>query len=233
MTLEKTVLITAGLGGIGSKLQAEYKLLGFNVLVTSSNISNVDNESVFYWNMDELETTKKLIVLFKEKKIHIDIFIHCAHKFSETKPILAINEESFMASLNSNLIAIFGLTKSLAKLMNRKKSGRIMLLGSFLSINPAPGKAMYIIEKNAMTGLALALNSEFQQNHVLTHILHPGLVRTEQVENKISQSVIDIIGEENLLCPTEVAKNIINIIQTENATCIHHQQGNQKWKHSS
>jgi short-subunit dehydrogenase len=233
MADKKNVLITAGLSGIGSEVAKAFKAKGYCVYLTSSNLSKVDGEEIFHWNMDKTESTKELLRTLKGKNIHIHSFIHCAHKFSEAKPLLAINEETFLSSLNSNLGALFSLSKSLAKLMNRKKSGRILFLGSYLSINPAPGKAMYIIEKNAITGLALALNSEFSKNQVLTHILHPGLVKTPQVEGKISQAVIELVGEENLLAPNDIANNILEIIETENATCIHHQRGNQEWKHSS
>ena len=232
MNQKKYALITAGLGGLGSEIKSQLEALGVICLLTSSRKELVNNKDIFYWNMEDLSSTKELTKYLDATGYSINYFIHSAHVFSDAKLILQIKEQEFLQSLQANTTAIFSLSKYFAKKMSRKKEGRLLFIGSYISKNPAPGKAQYIIEKNTLIGLALALHSEFYEKNVFTNIIHPGLIKTPQAENRISEEVKNLVGEENLLSTKTVAKKCIEILTAEPVPCEQDFKGNQTWKHS-
>ncbi|MAX67270.1 MAG: hypothetical protein CME66_10080 [Halobacteriovoraceae bacterium] len=226
--MKNNILITAGLTGIGKEISKLLAGNGFNTYHTTSRIDQVD-EQTFYWNMKDLNSSKDLITQLKNKNIHIDGLIHCAHIFSPAQPIFGINSKTFSESLLTNILPCFELSKGLAKLMARRNYGRIIFIGSMAAIKGSPGKLSYIVEKNALNGLAVAFNSELKEKNVLTKILHPGLTDTEQIRKRLKQEILDIIGEDNLLSPLDVANKVHYLLKNSEQQTIFHMGDEQSW----
>lgn len=226
-----SILITAGLTGIGheiAKILHEKKL---DVVVTTSKKEKVDeNNNCFYLNLSEIESIKNLVNILASKNIQIDTIYHCAHAFSEAKLFLNIKSQDLLNSLNTNVVGTFEFLKVFLKQMTRAKNGRVLVIGSSLAKKPAPGKLIYITEKNAIEALVLSLNSEVNDKGVLIKIIHPALIATQQAIAKIDKSVINKIGRENLLEPRVVALEAITFLENRNNNeIVKILNGNQKW----
>lgn len=219
-------LITGGLGGLGSEIKRQLQNKGINCLVTTSRPSLTDKEkNIFHWDMTEENSSKNLLKELKD--FEIGIFIHSAHIFSEAKLALQIKPEKLMESVNNNLKEIYSLTLAFSKKMNRKKNGSVCIIGSYLAINPTPGKLPYIIEKNALQGMVLGLQAEFTTLNF--NIIHPGLINTDQIRERLPEEVINKIGVDKLLNPKEVSEKIINLVLHPNSGTIEHFTGGQVW----
>lgn len=228
----KTALISAGTTGLGAQIAKMLEAKGIQVLRTTSNKQKVNNKNILLWDMKGDSSTERLLEHLKDRKLQIDYFVHCAHVFSPSKLIMQVKDDEFINNLQYNLKELYKLSQHLSKKMSRAKSGRILFIGSYLSINPSPGKVMYIVEKNALTGLAQALHSEYYQKDVITNILHPALIHSDDIEDRVSSEVIKQVGKENLLKEEEVAAEALAILLESPRSCVQVLKGKQSWKHS-
>lgn len=225
------ILVTAGLTGIGLEICKQLKNQNYEIIQTTSRVDLVDKASnCYYLNLAQPLSIKELSFDLKKNNISITHIFHCAHKFSDSKLFLNITANDLRESLEINVLGTFEFIKTFSKTMTRKSFGRILIIGSNLAKKPAPGKLIYITEKNAIESMALAINSEVIDKDVKIKILHPSLVATEQVLSKISPQVIDHIGRENLLTPMSVAKEAIDFLMNESELeSIKIYNGNQQW----
>lgn len=225
------ILVTAGLTGIGLEICSQLKVQNFEIIQTTSRVELVDKTSNrYYLNLAEPESIKELSIDLKKNNISITHIFHCAHKFSDSKLFLNITANDLRESLETNVIGTFEFLRIFSKTMTRKSFGRILIIGSNLAKKPAPGKLIYITEKNAIESMALAINTEVIDRNVKIKILHPSLVATEQVLSRITPQVVNHIGRENLLTPTSVAKEAIGFLMNESELeSIKIYNGNQQW----
>lgn len=226
-------IVTGGLGGIGAGIVKLLKEKGINVLVTTSQKNKVNNESIFYWSMKNSQSTKELIKDIKEKKYDIVGFIHCAHIFSKPELLLQVKVDELMDSISNNFIELFNLTKFLLKKMSRKNNGVILFLGSLISERPHIGKTSYIIEKNMLSGLIKSIHGDFNSKGIRASILHPGLVSTKQIKDKMTTIELKEFENDKLLSVEEVSKYAISIIESGHEVDTNkisfEMAGKQKW----
>lgn len=225
------ILVTAGLTGIGLEICKQLENRNVEIIKTTSRVELVDKTSnCYYLNLAKPESIKELSIDLKKNNISISHIFHCAHKFSDSKLFLNITANDLREGLETNVIGTFEFLRIFLKTMTRKSFGRILIIGSNLAKKPGPGKLIYITEKNAIESMALAINSEVIDKDVKIKILHPSLVATKQVLDRISPLVVDHIGRENLLKPTSVAKEAIDFLMNESELeSIKIYNGNQQW----
>lgn len=185
---ECTVLISGGEKGLGAAFKLELEKLGAKVYTTSSSSS-----SALHWDLRSSESTAALIKELSEKNIEVDIFIHCAHIFSDKKLILQVKAEDFKNSLVSNVVPVYELTRYLCRNMSRKSFGKVLFIGSLISQYGGAGKVAYITEKAALTGLTMAFHAEFSPKNVSVNIIHPNLFRTADIEERVPAEIIEKI----------------------------------------
>ncbi len=182
-----TVLVTGGNGDIGKALVAQLRKLGATVYITSRSIND---KYTLAWDMSNPNSTSLLLKDIKQHKLRFDILIHCAHQFSDAKLILQVSPRDLQQSLNTNLVPLYELMRGLVRSMYRQKFGRVLLLGSFISVCGGAGKIPYIIEKSAFNGFAKSFNAEFEKNGVITSVLHPAIVETETIADRVPENVL-------------------------------------------
>jgi 3-oxoacyl-[acyl-carrier protein] reductase len=81
--------------------------------------------------------------------------------------------------------------RAAARAMRRSGGGRIVIVGSLASQVGGVGQASYIAEKAALTGLTLAFASEFGRDGVSCNVVHPGIVDTENVRERVPAAARD------------------------------------------
>lgn len=185
---ECTVLVTGGHGDIGKALVAAFQDKGARVFTTSRS---AQEEQTLLWDMAEPDSTAELITQIKQRKLKFDLLVHCAHQFSDAKLILQVSPDDLQRSLTTNLVPLYELMRFLARSMYRQKFGRVLLLGSFISVCGGAGKIPYIIEKSAFNGFARGFNAEFAEHGVVTSVLHPAIVETESIGERVPHAVLE------------------------------------------
>lgn len=212
---ECQVLITGGNQGLGQAFKEALEKRGADVYITSRKSA----AKSFFWDMTNPESTKSLLGELEDKKIKVDIFIHCAHIFSDKKLIPQVKPSEFKDSLTHNIVPLYELTRALTRTMSRRGFGRVLFIGSLISQYGGAGKVSYITEKAALSGLTKAFHAEFSEKNVLTNIVHPNLFKTPDIESRVPSHIIEEMKKEGptgeLMEMSEVLKVSLPLIMPE------------------
>lgn len=123
--------------------------------------------------------------------------------------ILRMKEEEWLEVINTNLNAVFNLTKECVKPMIKTKWGRIINISSVVAYTGNPGQANYCAAKAGMIGFSKALALEIATRGITVNVIAPGFIETDmtrkltetQREMILTQVPMKRIGE-----PIDIAK---------------------------
>ena len=183
---ECTALVTGGRRGLGRAYASELERLGCRVLVTSRQPGGAGE---LRWDLDDPGSTKQLLAALDGEVV--DLVVHAAHAIGPHTPFVAQRAESLAGSLGRNVVAVYDLLRGLARGMMRRQFGRVLLIGSYAAIAGGVGQLAYIVEKSALEGMARALASELAPRGVSVNIVHPAIVDTEAVRERVRPEVLD------------------------------------------
>jgi NAD(P)-dependent dehydrogenase (short-subunit alcohol dehydrogenase family) len=88
--------------------------------------------------------------------------------------------EEYERVLNTNLHGIFALTQKVgARMVERGKGGKIIMIGSMMSILGLPYLTVYGITKAALAGLTRTLAAEWGRHDIQVNCIAPGFIITD------------------------------------------------------
>jgi 3-oxoacyl-[acyl-carrier protein] reductase len=165
--------------------------LGATVLIASRSPCDAN---ALPWDISDPDSSRRLLSELKVRHQSVNMLVHCAHQFSPARLIPQVSPEEFASSLQTNLVPVYALMRGLARGMYRAGFGRVLLLGSLISVFGGAGKIPYIVEKSAFNGLARGFNAEFGKGNVITRVLHPSLVATEGISERVPASLLEDVA---------------------------------------
>jgi 3-oxoacyl-[acyl-carrier protein] reductase len=171
--------------------------------------------------MQDPDSTNQLLQTIKARQLSIDLLVHCAHVFSEAKLILQVSPSAFHSSLVTNLVPLYELMRGVSRSMYRQRFGRILLMGSLISVYGGAGKIRYIVEKSAFDGLAQGFSAEYSSAGVTTCVLHPSLIDTDTIRERVDAELLQQVAAASaggrLLSVAEVAAASLTLIDPTQA----------------
>jgi 3-oxoacyl-[acyl-carrier protein] reductase len=200
---ECTALVTGGGRGLGRAFAEELEQQGCRVLITRREPSG---PRAHRWELDDGSSTKALLAELRDERI--DLVVHAAHAIAPHTPFVAQRPEALEASLRRNVVAAYELLRGLARPMMRQQFGRILLIGSYAALAGGVGQLAYIVEKMALEGMMRALAAELAPRGVAVNIVHPAIVDTESVRERVRPEILEayqkLAPSGRLLSPADV-----------------------------
>jgi 3-oxoacyl-[acyl-carrier protein] reductase len=219
-TLEKQCAIVTGAArGIGRAICLELAERGANILATdvlrdelNETVSLVQAKGVGVaaevgdiTNADEVE---HLVEMASEKFGQLDIMVNNAGITRDTL-ILSMTDEQWDAVINVNLRAVFLGTRAAAKVMLRRRSGRIINMASFSGLAGNAGQANYAASKGGVIALTKSVAKELAKRGVNCNAIAPGFIETEMTEvlpQKVKDGAKLIIPMQRFGKPEDIAR---------------------------
>jgi len=219
-TLEKQCAIVTGAArGIGRAICLELAERGANILATdvlrdelNETVSLVQAKGVGVaaevgdiTNADEVE---HLVETASEKFGQLDIMVNNAGITRDTL-ILSMTDEQWDAVINVNLRAVFLGTRAAAKVMLRRRSGRIINMASFSGLAGNAGQANYAASKGGVIALTKSVAKELAKRGVNCNAIAPGFIETEMTEvlpQKVKDGAKLIIPMQRFGKPEDIAR---------------------------
>ena len=138
---------------------------------------------------------------------YIDVLVNNAG-ISQIKLFTDLTREDWSSMMDTNLNAVFYVTKPVAKQMVARQEGRIINVGSMWGKVGASCEVHYSASKAGLRGLTQALAKELGPSHITVNCVEPGVIETE-MNGALTQEIKDSLSEETPLCrmgsPEEVA----------------------------
>lgn len=216
----KTALVTGASRGIGRAIAQTFAHNGCNVAVVYAGNAAAAAETVSFLtkagvraqayrcDISIFEDTSALVQQVLADFGQIDILINNAG-ITRDKLILQMAEEDFTTVLDTNLKGAFNMIRHLYTHFMRKRSGRIISIGSVIGQMGNKGQANYAASKAALVGLSKSTARELAARGVTCNVIQPGFIETEMTSTlpeAVQQTYRTAIPAARFGTPQDVAQ---------------------------
>jgi 3-oxoacyl-[acyl-carrier protein] reductase len=218
MKLQNKIAVITGAGkGIGRATAELFIKEGAKAVLTSRNKADLeqiisDNESkkeditIIAGDISKEDTIQKVIEGTIDKYGRIDILVNNAG-FSVFDNMVDSKTEDFDAIFNTNIRALYLVTKGFLPHMIKEQSGTIINIASVAGKQGFATGTIYCASKHAVMGLSRALMLEVRQYNIRVSAICPGSVATDFFRPE-SQTTLSS-SKESVLSAEEIAETIL------------------------
>lgn len=227
----RTAIVTGSSRGIGKAIAIKLGNLGANVVLnaTSDTVFKTGEElkemgikvACHVGDISKAENVKSLISTALDTFGGIDILVNNAG-ITRDKPMALMSEEDWDTVLDVNLKSAFLCTKAAAKVMMKKRYGRIVNISSVAGAYGNPGQANYSASKAGLIGLTKTTAKEFAARAITCNVVTPGLIEsnmTEILPDDLKQKYLEKIALGRFGTPEEVA-NVVAFLSSEESAYV-------------
>jgi NAD(P)-dependent dehydrogenase (short-subunit alcohol dehydrogenase family) len=178
----KTALVVGASRGIGLAIAREVARSGANTILAARNLDALQKEVAalakegFHASALPLDVNEpKSTALLPE----VDILINVAGT-NIRKRFEQYTKEEIHHLMQTNLIGLTELTQKVgARMVERGTGGKILFIGSLMSLLGLPYLSVYAMTKSAMAGLTRALAAEWGRHNIQVNCIAPGFILTD------------------------------------------------------
>ncbi|CAG4988837.1 2-dehydro-3-deoxy-D-gluconate 5-dehydrogenase [Dyadobacter sp. CECT 9275] len=181
----KLALITGGGSGIGFYIAQSMVQAGARVVITGRReavlqeaVKALGPRTGYVVNdITQLGTIPGLVEDIETQFGAIDILVNNAG-VNMKKHAVEVTDEDFDRIVQTNLHAVFSITRECGKKMTARKSGSIIMITSMAALYGIDRVVAYTASKSAITGMVKALTTEFSPYNVRVNAVAPGFIET-------------------------------------------------------
>lgn len=196
----KVALVTGAAQGIGRAIGIRLAREGADVAVADveldpaqSAVAEMEKLQVgaaaFRADVSDSSQVEELVTKTVAKFSTVDILVNNAG-ITRDSLLIRTSQEDWDRVLAVNLKGAFNLIKSVAKLMIKQKSGRIVNITSVIGLMGNAGQASYASSKAGLIGLTKSAAKELAARGITVNAVAPGYIQTAMTEG-ISQAAKD------------------------------------------
>jgi|TARA_B100001094_G_scaffold107248_1_gene103291 NAD(P)-dependent dehydrogenase (short-subunit alcohol dehydrogenase family) len=176
---EKVAVVTGCASGVGESVAKLFSELGAKVLAVDVNgdglataMDRIDNVACLSIDVTANGAEEEIVNAALEHFDQIDIVINNAGRVIYAE-IDELTDEIWDMHLNVNVTAAMRICRSAASELRKRPFGRIVNIGSAVTMRSSPGLAAYTASKNALEGLTRVLSQELLPD-ITVNCIHPG-----------------------------------------------------------
>ena len=214
---QKIAYVTGGMGGIGTAICQRLHKMGYKVIAGCGPSRDFDKwlgeqkalGYTFYasvGNVADWESTTAAFTKAVEQHGVIDVLVNNAG-ITRDRMFLKMTPEDWKAVIDTNLNAMFNVTKQVVPGMVDKGWGRIIQISSVNGEKGQSGQTNYSAAKAGMHGFTMALAQEMANKGVTVNTVSPGYIGTDMVKAikpDILEKIVATIPVKRLGTPEEI-----------------------------
>ena len=214
----EVALVTGASRGIGSAIAEQLAQVGAVVIGTATTDSGAEHMSQ---RLSGISPSSRGAVLdvrnAAARDALIDAIIQQHGKLSIlvnnagiTRDTLAMRmkDEDWSAVIDTNLSAVFGLSRAVLRGMMKARHGRIINITSVVGASGNAGQANYAAAKAGVAGMTRALARELGSRNITVNCIAPGFIDTDMTRaltDQQSKALLEQIPAGRLGTPDEIA----------------------------
>ncbi|MBQ7499191.1 MAG: 3-oxoacyl-[Selenomonas sp.] len=229
----KVALVTGASRGIGRAVALKLAAEGAKVAVNYSGspaqaeevkaeIEKMGGEAILVQaNVADKDAVEAMVGKVVEAFGTIDILVNNAG-ITRDGLLARMKDEDFEAVVDINLKGVFYCTKAVAKLMMKKRSGRIVNMASVVGLTGNAGQTNYAASKAGVIGFSKSAAKELASRGITVNMVAPGFIATDMTDamnEKAKEAVLGTIPMKREGSPSDVANAVLFLV-SENAAYI-------------
>ncbi len=227
----RTAIVTGSSRGLGKAIAVKLGKLGANIVLTGTSESVLKTASELegmgikvtatIGDVRNSEDVKMILAKAVDTFGGVDILVNNAG-ITKDKPMAMMSEDDWDIVLDINLKGCFLCTKAAAKLMIKKRYGRIINISSVAGAYGNPGQANYSASKGGMIGLTKTTAKELAPRGITCNAVTPGLIESDMTEilpEDLKQKYLEKIALGRFGTPEDVA-NVVAFLASDEAAYV-------------
>lgn len=189
----KVALVTGASRGIGKAILHELAKQGATVVGTATSDSGAEKISAalkeaglkgqgMKLNVADADSIAQVLDAMKQGDGMPDILVNNAG-ITRDNLLMRMSDDEWQEVLNTNLTAIFRLSKACIRPMMKARWGRIINIGSVVGSTGNPGQPNYCATKAGVIGFSKSLAKEVATRGITVNVVAPGFIATDMTKD--------------------------------------------------
>ncbi|MEP7084509.1 MAG: 3-oxoacyl-ACP reductase FabG [Betaproteobacteria bacterium] len=217
----KLALVTGATRGIGRAIALTLGNSGATVIGTATADSGAATITAYLAEagikgsgvaLDVTDGPATAAALDMIQKTHGDIAILVNNAgITRDTLLLRMKDDDWDAVLDTNLKAVFRLSKAVLRGMMKARFGRIINVGSVVGSTGNPGQVNYVAAKAGLAGLTKALAQEVGSRNITVNCVAPGFIDTDMTRGLPAEQkakLLERIPLGRLGAPEDIAEAV-------------------------
>ena len=226
---EQVALVTGASRGIGAAIALELAQRGFKVVGTATSEAGAANitqalagfagSSGRVLDVNDAKAGEALVEAIAKEHGALHVLVNNA---GITRDMLAmrLKDEDWDAVLDTNLKAVFRMSRAVMRAMMKQRYGRIVNITSVVGASGNPGQANYAAAKAGVAGMTRALARELGSRGITVNCVAPGFIATDMTDKLSDEQHKALLGQiplGQLGKPSDVAHAVAYLASPEAA----------------
>lgn len=213
----RLVLVTGGNRGIGLAIARAFQASGDRVVVTHRSAVAPEGLDGVIMDVTNSESVESAFQDVEARFGTVDVLIANA---GITKDGLALrmSEADFQDVVDTNLTGSFRVIQRALPGMMKKRSGRVVLIGSVVGLLGSAGQVNYAATKSALVGMARSFAREYGSRGITFNVVAPGFVESDMtavLSDSLKEKYLALIPLARFAATDEVASAVKFIASPE------------------
>ncbi|HEU0230616.1 MAG TPA: 3-oxoacyl-ACP reductase FabG [Burkholderiaceae bacterium] len=212
----KTALVTGATRGIGQAIVRELALRGARVIGTATSRTGADAISAtlagaggrgVVLDVTDAAACDALVAELGKEDGGPHILVNNAG-ITRDNLAMRMKDDDWDAVINTNLTAVFRLSRAVMRSMMKARWGRIINITSVIGFSGNPGQANYAAAKAGVTSMTRSLARELGSRNVTVNCVAPGFIDTDMtraLSDAQRESILAQVPLGRLGLPTDIA----------------------------
>ena len=187
----QVALVTGATRGIGRAIAQQLARQGAKVIGTATSesgaaaiseaLSGFDGCKGVVLNVTDAAASDALIDSIVKEQGALHILVNNAGITRDTLA-MRMKDEDWDAVIDTNLKAVFRLSRAVMRPMMKQRHGRIVNITSVVGASGNPGQANYAAAKAGLAGMTRALARELGSRNITVNCVAPGFIDTDMTK---------------------------------------------------
>ena len=217
----QVALVTGASRGIGAAIALELATRGLKVIGTATTDDGAARISQFLaafpgcsgktLNVNDAPAAEALIAGIVKEHGALQVLVNNAG-ITRDNLAMRMNDEEWDAVLDTNLKAVFRMSRAVMRTMTRQRYGRIISITSVVGASGNPGQVNYAAAKAGVAGMTRALARELGSRNITVNCVAPGFIETDMTAGLLEEqqkALLNQIPLGRLGKPSDIAHAVV------------------------